>query len=160
MSAFMCSDKHFWYLAVAFKQYCGQYLGRYLQREDLQAIAQTLKHENALSIASRYPRDAKPCPGCGLTVCCPTPLDHDLRSRFVVRAADAQPEPICPFAAVEMSDVKIDPVVTLKSIACYSYQSCEHDGWETSRAKELCDRLRDGAISALPGYEQAPWGID
>lgn len=52
-----------------------------------------------------------------------------------------------------------DPVVVLKAIACYEYQSCEHDGWKKSDAKAFCDALQDVAINALPGYGAAPWEI-
>lgn len=52
------------------------------------------------------------------------------------------------------------PVEILKLLSCYEYQSCEHDGWETSAAKAYCDALRNAAIDALPGYDAAPWGID
>lgn len=52
------------------------------------------------------------------------------------------------------------PVVILKAIACYEYQSCEHPEWETSKAKAFCETLRKIIISWLPGYEEAPWGWD
>lgn len=53
----------------------------------------------------------------------------------------------------------VSAVMVLKAIACYEYQSCEHDGWETSRAKEYCDALRMVAIGSLPGYDDAPWEV-
>lgn len=53
------------------------------------------------------------------------------------------------------------PIVTfLKQLACLEYQSCEHPDWETSKARKLIERMQDMAISCLPGYEEAPWGID
>lgn len=55
--------------------------------------------------------------------------------------------------------VEKDPVVILKLIDCYEYQSCEHDGWATSKAKAFCDALRSRAINKLPGYDAAPWGL-
>jgi len=51
-------------------------------------------------------------------------------------------------------------VEALKLIDCYEYQSCEHDGWKTSQAKRLCEKLRGNLITALPGYESAKWSID
>jgi len=54
---------------------------------------------------------------------------------------------------------KTDPVVVLKAIACYEYQSCEDPEWETSQAKAFCNALRSVAISNLPGYDAAPWEI-
>lgn len=52
-----------------------------------------------------------------------------------------------------------NPVEVLKAIACYEYQSCEHDAWEGSEARRFCAVLRDRMISELPGYEAAPWGV-
>lgn len=53
----------------------------------------------------------------------------------------------------------LDPVVVLKALACYEYQSCEHDGWKTSAAKAFCAALRTACIDQLPGYDDAPWGF-
>jgi len=54
---------------------------------------------------------------------------------------------------------EFSPVQMLKAIDCYEYQSCEHDGWETSSARAFCDELRAVLIHSLPGYEQAEWGL-
>jgi hypothetical protein len=51
----------------------------------------------------------------------------------------------------------VDAVQVLKAIACYEYQSCEHDGWETSTAHAFCDALRRAMIDRLPGYDEAQW---
>lgn len=53
---------------------------------------------------------------------------------------------------------QINPVDVLSAIRCYEYQSCEHPGWEESRAKAFCDALTSLAIACLPGYDKAPWG--
>tara|TARA_R110000868_G_scaffold147436_1_gene368946 strand:- start:365 stop:748 length:384 start_codon:yes stop_codon:yes gene_type:complete len=55
--------------------------------------------------------------------------------------------------------VRLTPVQVLKAIACYEYQSCEHLGWETSTARQFCERLRAAMIRDLPGYEEATWEI-
>lgn len=47
-----------------------------------------------------------------------------------------------------------------KAINCYEYQSCEHPGWENSNAKAFCDALTARLIRAMPGYDDAPWGIN
>lgn len=52
------------------------------------------------------------------------------------------------------------PVVILKALDCYEYQSCEHDAWNTSEARAYCEALRKALISELPGYNAAPWGLD
>jgi hypothetical protein len=54
----------------------------------------------------------------------------------------------------------VDLIVALKAIHCYVYQSCEHPGWDASLAKRACDKLEASLIRRLPGYEEAPWGID
>ena len=51
-------------------------------------------------------------------------------------------------------------VEAFKVFDCYKYQSCEHPGWETSRAAEICRKVKDTLIAKLPGYEAAPWGWD
>lgn len=52
-----------------------------------------------------------------------------------------------------------DPVAVLKAIDCYEYQACEHPDWPESEAHSFCDSLRKRAIHALPGYDNAPWGV-
>ncbi|MDR7277645.1 hypothetical protein [Catenuloplanes atrovinosus] len=49
-----------------------------------------------------------------------------------------------------------DPVTTLRIIASYEYQACEHPGWRSSEAYAICDALRHAAIATLPGYAAAP----
>jgi hypothetical protein len=52
-----------------------------------------------------------------------------------------------------------NPVIVLKAIACFEYQSCEHPEWATSQARQFCQELRDRSIDRLPGYEQVPWAL-
>lgn len=51
-----------------------------------------------------------------------------------------------------------EAVALLKAADCLEYQSCEHPGWQTSRAKALLDSIREGAWRQLPGYAEANWG--
>lgn len=55
--------------------------------------------------------------------------------------------------------VNVRPIVALKAIDCYEYQSCEHPAWESSMAYAFCDSLRRALVRDLPGYEDAPWEI-
>ena len=55
---------------------------------------------------------------------------------------------------------RIPPVAILKAISCYEYQSCEHDEWKTSQALQFCESLTGSMIGLLPGYDEAPWGLD
>ena len=53
-----------------------------------------------------------------------------------------------------------DPVIVLKAIRCYVYQSCETDDWERTEAAAFCESLTVTAIRCLPGYDEAPaWEI-
>lgn len=54
----------------------------------------------------------------------------------------------------------LSPVEALKALDCYTYQSCEHDGWKASQAYAFCDALRDTLIGELPGYAEAKWSIN
>lgn len=63
---------------------------------------------------------------------------------------------LIPFKFVYTME-RLPAIETLKIIACYEYQSCEHDGWKDSEAKCFCNALIKNAIQRLPGYEEAPW---
>jgi len=54
----------------------------------------------------------------------------------------------------------IDNIFVLaKQVDCYSYQACEHDEWEASRAKKICETISSYLLSNHPDYDAAPWGI-
>lgn len=57
------------------------------------------------------------------------------------------------------SSLPIDPVQVFASLSCYEYQSCEHEGWEGSEAKLVCEAIRRAAIRALPGDDSTVWGV-
>lgn len=54
------------------------------------------------------------------------------------------------------------------AIACYEYQSCEHPGWEDSKAYKVTEGLMQAILernrvtkwTEVPGADDAPWGID
>lgn len=100
-------------------------------------IGLMLWQECIASVAYRYPDD----PEAGL----PGPVEDG--PRFGYRHPVMDP----PGSTIKAVDV-------LKAIACYEYQSCEHPGWEASRAKAFCEALTATAIRNLPGYDDAPWG--
>lgn len=56
--------------------------------------------------------------------------------------------------------IPLTPVEVFKAIHCLAYQSCEHSGWRKSKAREWLDELADMESRKLPGYNDAPWGID
>ena len=103
------------------------------------AVGRMLWTENLASVMARYPRDGngqRPTAQQGFRD------EHVTTYRF-------RPIPgvICP-------------VVVLKNIECYEYQSSEHHGWRDSEAKQFCEALRGATISRLPGFHDAPWGFD
>ena len=53
----------------------------------------------------------------------------------------------------------VEPVQLLKAIECYEYQACEHPEWDGSKAAALCKALKATAITKLPGYSGAKWGL-
>lgn len=77
------------------------------------------------------------------------------------RYDDDDLEPVYEFRALPWKFGKRpDPVVVLKAIDCYVYQSCEHDGWPESTAKRFCVTLQGLMIANLPGYNAAPsWEV-
>ncbi len=54
------------------------------------------------------------------------------------------------------------PIVdALKALASYEYQSCEHDGWKSSKAREWCNDARKSLCGSLPGWDASQcWSID
>ncbi len=134
MSAFIVDRKHIIYLT--------QYASRneilpYLQMTPVE-IANELAKENINSIHFLYPdtiEDVANVPGDPKTLEPFTQDDLDGRTWY-----------------------KFYPVQVIKSCRCYEYQSCEHDGWATSKAKEIIERIVNRAINELEGMEDAIWG--
>lgn len=79
--------------------------------------------------------------------------------RYSNRAVDELPGAPMETYAFTPPKRALDPAVVLKQIACYEYQSCEHDGWKESEAHKWCKLLQELCIYALPGWDAAPWGI-
>lgn len=99
-------------------------------------VGNMLWRENIASVSHRYPGESSDT--------LPGPIDCD----FVIEGSD-----------IPVFHPPIKPVEVLKACKCYEYQSCEHgEAWEQSSAKAFIDSLKEDAIRALPGYEQAAWG--
>lgn len=47
-----------------------------------------------------------------------------------------------------------------KALFCYRYQSDNHKGWEGSAAEVVVTSLIEAVAHCVPGYAEAPWGID
>lgn len=155
MSAYLCADDTFDYLATAARLFGRQHSAMQVRIDpdmpdvpelvargilapsygylhgitDTDSIAQVLRHQNVRSVAFRYddPDDMG--------------LDEPYRYRSTM-----------------LDGIRPDPVTVLKSIACLRYQSCETEDYERTLAWRVLDTLREYAIDELVGYRDAPWG--
>jgi hypothetical protein len=139
MSAFIVSNDHIDYLVSAALTYGRggyvKYGDVYISSQNANETGARLISENTNSVQYRYPDE---------------PIN-------------ALPGPIATVYAIDYKYrpfLHVTPVQTLKALSCYEYQSCEHPGWETSSAKRFCDQLRNAAIRALSGYDDAQYEIN
>ncbi|MGW4527793.1 hypothetical protein [Amycolatopsis sp. NPDC004378] len=85
-----------------------------------------------------------------------------------------------PRYQLRTTEATLDPVVVLKALRCFDYQSCEHPGWTDSDANKLMEALHAAILdrhpdlgervngpfgqthryTTLPAWDSAPWGID
>ena len=154
MSAYVCNPEHFGALAaLAVRRFNPSGLpgGNWnsvissfnIGVSDAQVagyIAGQLAQANIDSVAARYPNDVSggrpgPC----------------LTDEEIIRQADAW--------AVRY--LKREPKLSIADYfslcGCYEYQSCEHDGWDKSDAKQQIERIKDGLTRRLPGFSDSPW---
>lgn len=155
MSAWIVSKNHIDYLVTAMAQYG-------TLDTNAHYAGQKLWKENVKSVAYRYPNDA-PAERPGPV------LKHGVQPSTYKHTPYKEP---------------IEPIAVLKQIACYEYQSCEHDGWKTSWAYLVMRDLEARVLSSLPEelqtlihsghfnadlhpmvystqeFDDAPWGID
>ncbi len=101
------------------------------------AIGRELWRENLKSINARYPD--------------------------TIDDPDAIPGPagVGPAQIEAYRFTRINPQLTAgeaaKAIHCLRYQSCEHPGWEKSRAAEILLAVEARLVTLLPGYDTSPW---
>jgi hypothetical protein len=151
MSAYICDRRHIHYLVAAAKavgqphgfrwHYQGQW--RELDHGNRVGVANLLWQENIASVKARYPGeqvDTLPGPGAG---------EEKRPDAFRITRADFPAN--FPSAAFE-------PAQIFKACDCYEYQSCEHEGWDTSEARAFINALRRSTWQSVPGYEGAEWG--
>jgi hypothetical protein len=50
-------------------------------------------------------------------------------------------------------------VSLLKQSQCFAYQACEVSDWDSCWAKAFTVELESVLINALPGFDDAPWGV-
>jgi len=131
MSAFLVSSNHIDVLVHARRVLRHKTFGRIGGDTTDTELGQMLWRENMLSLAARVPTDAS--------------VDEVALATYSATAY-----PPGRFSIVEL----------LKAIHCYEYQSCEHDGWDTSEARAYCRAVERELLGLLPGYESAPWAIE
>jgi hypothetical protein len=125
------------------------------------AVGQLLMDENVRSVQHRYDRDA-----------------------FEELPGPVNKTGMRGYRHIE-SGVAFDPIVLLKQLACYEYQTCDCPDWPQTDAYAFCQVVRRLAEAALPdalrrlernrwasglhlipayrnsdAYEDAPWGIE
>jgi hypothetical protein len=84
----------------------------------------------------------------------------DYRYKEITPAPDYAFCPKCHGGTCTKPTRLLTPLDTIKLCQSLKYQSCEHPGWEASFAHNFLDRVISAAIGALPGYDNAFWGID
>ena len=149
MSAYVVEREHISYLVAAAESrkigcpYGGHFSwyhknkGRTELNGNSVEVGQMLWDECVKSVSYRYPDDD--------ITSLPGPIGED----FIFKKKDLN----------RLFFHNFDPVQVLKSCSCYAYQSCEHPQWEESEAFSFIEALKDYAVSALPGYEEAEWGV-
>jgi hypothetical protein len=149
MSAYMCSERELSVLAAYAVKHCLKSLPSDMWATDIdghglewhtgghdRVLARAfamLMAENLASLFARYPRDAR---------------EHDAIS-------DAY-----SFQKQVLRAHALPPLHIIKLCHHYAYQACEHDGWEASAARKLMAAIEAHAVRELPGYADAPWGLD
>ena len=140
MSANLCTDEHLIFLAAAslFGKRGGHRAPERVEEYD--AIIQMLHRENVASVNHRYNER------------------EEYQAPTYVAAAKARYLKDY-FTLVPVGKLSQRIAQVFKSIDCYEYQSCEHDGWEKSQAHAFCQDLRRAWGRKIPGYENdAEWG--
>lgn len=53
-----------------------------------------------------------------------------------------------------------EPIELIKIVHNYEYQACDNKNWADSNASRFCQALVRQLLQFVPGFENAPWGID
>jgi hypothetical protein len=130
MSAWIVSDDHITALIAGYNHYLTG-CEKASIASTLTALGSMLLKENCRSVGHRYNEETDP----GWE-------SYEFPAQYVHRA------PIKDLATL------------IKLLDCYEYQACECDDWEQTEAYKKCQRMRGTFCRYLPGYEEAPWGLD
>lgn len=85
---------------------------------------------------------------------------RSLEARYEERAEEYFQLSVAQATYLPNLSIQRDPITTLKLIHCYDYQACEHEGFAQSQIKSFLDSAQHAIVRELPGYNDAPWGID
>jgi hypothetical protein len=140
MSAFVVSKKH---VASIVGWYVSQNYNSHFDHNDAVEMGNRLLKKNVESVQYRYP-DCKDniaaCPGVIAELASGTVPELKLRDLIWKK----------PISALHC----------IKAIHCLDYQSCELPDWEKTEEYKFLKKVEGLAVSRLPGYDEAPWGID
>lgn len=105
--------------------------------EKADRIANILRDENIRSVHYRYPKlEPDELPG---------DIGDGFRKITAARLVNTRAYP---------------PIEVIKACHCLAYQSCETEDWESTPAFRLLNLIEGAAVRQLPGYDDAPWGIE
>jgi hypothetical protein len=143
MSAFLCSNEHI-NLLVSYGIDCGAF-----SLDDAPTVMKAFAIQNVRNLVSLYGRRAED-----------EAREADSYEFYRIKPRDALQRAGCDKtrAANDLA------TAVLKQCKAFSYQCCDHDGWEASVAAALLDRIesyaaRNGAKDHGPAYDAAPWCI-
>ena len=137
MSAFIVSKKH---IASIVRFYQGTRYDTNFNGNDAVKMANRLIRKNVESVMFRYPGEPlRDMPGV-------TDELADNKIPEITLADIAWLKPLTPGEA-------------LKAVNCLDYQSCELPDWCETEEYKFLQKVKNIAITSIPGYEKAAWNI-
>ena len=86
-------------------------------------------------------------------------LYHQNQRSINERYSETDNEPFTFDHRAMMAVRQYTPVEIIKACHCYAYQACETDDYADTLTAALIADIIDTAVRALPGYQDAHWGI-
>lgn len=154
MSAYVCHPKTFMGIAA--------FAVRNVSDFTLQAIVDEIESKTPRTIVSELSQHAKASLVANIL------RDENIRSvqnRYSHRDIDDLPGD-CALGLIQITTEDLantrdyPPMIIIKACHCVNYQSCETDDWEDTPACALLQNIEAAAVRQLPGYDDAPWGIE
>ena len=161
MSAFLCSKKHILTIATIYHSEINNpnAVNNGLNLDSLfyiQETAKMLQCENVRSLQFRYP-DAYPAEDLMRSL---TSDSVNVLFGVIVDGKELTKWDLVDYLRSLLQHNNFySTVYLLKQVQCYDYQACEHEGYINSQAYKIVQRCLSKLISALPDYNDIPWGI-